>query len=280
MVIVTMYVDSHAHLFREDFGDDVDDVIARAFDAGVDRIVVPGTNLQTSREAVDLAQRYGGIYACVGIHPHEASHFGTEALKEIDSMLGLANVVGVGEIGLDYHYDFSPREKQLAAFREQLGIACERNMPVVVHTRDSLGETLAIVNEFAGHNPLWRRGADPEMVNPSPARGVFHCFTGSAADADRLQAAGFLVSYPGIVTFKKSPVVETLKHIGHKRILLETDSPYMAPVPLRGGKNEPANIVHIGRKVSEILEVPESEVARATSHNANVLFRFDQVKIN
>jgi TatD DNase family protein len=267
-----MYIDSHAHLFQEDFAGDLHDAIVRSADAGVDRIVVPGTNLATSREALELADHYDSIYACVGIHPHEA-HTATDAiLAEIESMASHPKVVAIGEIGLDYHYDFSPRDRQQSAFEAQIELAIRRDLPIVVHTRESLENTLEIVERVLHKRPSWRNRRTMVEGSTALTKGVFHCFTGSSSDAARLFRDGFFVSYPGIVTFKNSPVVPTLKEIGFANILLETDSPYMAPVPLRGKRNEPANIIHIGEKLSEYFDTNEEEIAKVTSQNADKLF--------
>ncbi len=260
-----MYIDSHAHLFRQDFGNELEDVIRRATDAGVDRIIVPGTNVNTSREALELAERYEFIYACVGIHPHEASNAADEQLRDIATLAEHPKVVAIGEIGLDYHYDFSPRERQKAILKDQILIAVQKGLPIVVHTRESLQDTLAVVDACMRECPAWR-------IDASNYRGVFHCFTGNVDEAKEVLSRRFLVSYPGIVTFKNSPVVETLRSVGAENILLETDAPYMAPVPLRGKKNEPAHLIYTARKTSEILGIRESELARITSANAVSLF--------
>ncbi len=273
-----MYIDSHAHLFDDDYRNDLDDTIMRARDAGVEYIVVPGTSNKTSREAIELAEKYEFIYACVGIHPHEAFQASDKFIEEIESLSSHKKVVAIGEIGLDYHYNFSPREKQVAVFRNQIELAIHTNLPIVIHTRESLKETKEIINVMINQHPQWNRADNTSTHGVPLARGVFHCFTGSAEDAVELFAMGFFVSYPGIVTFKNSPVTGVLGQIGYDNILLETDSPYMSPVPLRGTRNEPANIVHIGRHIAEILHIPEDEVARVTSLNSKLLFNLGSVR--
>ncbi len=267
-----MYIDSHAHIFYEDFKEDLHDVLKRAQDAGVESIVVPGTTLETSKEAIQLAERYDFIYACVGCHPHEASKATDQLLAEIEELSRNTKVVAIGEIGLDFHYDFSPRGKQIAAFTKQTHIAVKRNLPIVVHTRESIPESVAIIEDIVKANPKWRAVENDPKDGMPACRGVFHCFTGDAQQAQRLFELGFLVSYPGIVTFKNSPVLETLKSIGCDRILVETDSPYMTPVPLRGKRNEPANVVYVANKIAEVLNLSLAEVARRTSHNTKMLF--------
>jgi TatD DNase family protein len=267
-----MYIDTHAHLFNEEFGNDLIDVLHRARDAGVDCIVVPGTDSKTSREALELAEQHKFIYACVGFHPHEAMKLTDRLLAEIETMSDHPKVVAIGEIGLDYHYDFSPRDRQIAVFREQIELAIRKNLPIVVHTRESLNDTIEVVERCILDQPRWRSGEGVALNAGNSARGVFHCFTGSASEADQLFSRGFFVSYPGIVTFKNSPVTETLRQIGCENILLETDSPYMAPAPLRGKRNEPAHIAYIGKKISEFLGLSETEIARVTTLNARKLF--------
>lgn len=263
-----MYIDTHAHLFREGFNNELEEVIQRALDAGVDRIVVPGTNVRSSREAVELAERFDFIFASVGIHPHEALNFDDSHLKEIEVLADHPKVVAIGEIGLDYHYNFSPHDRQMEVLREQIMLAAQKDLPIVVHTRESLEDTMTVIDRCIQERPHWMEGK-------RSARGVFHCFTGTANEAGRLIEKRFYVSYPGIVTFKNSPVLETLRNIGCENILLETDSPYMAPVPFRGKRNEPAHIVHIARKISEILGISEIELARITTLSAKKLFKFD-----
>jgi TatD DNase family protein len=270
-----MYIDTHAHLFDEVFKHDLPDVVARARDAGIETIVVPATTLETSREAIELAERFDLVYACVGIHPHEARTSSERQLEEIERLSHHRKVVAIGEIGLDFHYDFAPRDVQVNVFRIQTSVAIQRNLPIVVHTRESMAAALSIVEEMVVEHPTWRqRNSLAERVSIS-GRGVFHCFTGTADDAARLFGAGFFVSYPGIVTFRKSPVAETLGDIGYQNILIETDSPYMAPEPMRGRRNEPANIVHIGKKVAELFDISEQELADVTSTNARRLFAID-----
>ncbi len=267
-----MYIDTHAHLFRADFGDELDAVIQRAVDAGIDKIIVPGTTLSTCREAVALADRYEFIFACVGIHPHEASSATREALGEIERMADHPKVVAIGEIGLDYHYDFSPSDQQKKVFREQILTAAAKNLPIVVHTRESLADALAIVDACALEVQAWNQ-------KPQRPLGVFHCFTGNSREAKEVLSRRFQVSYPGIVTFRNSPVVQTVRDIGAENILLETDAPYMTPVPLRGRRNEPAYLVHTARKISEILGLPERGLGAITSKNAELLFGITEANV-
>jgi TatD DNase family protein len=267
-----MFIDSHAHLFYPDFKDDIDEVIHRALDAGVQFFVVPGTNVETSRQAIALSERYDAVYACVGIHPLDMADADDGALREIEKLSEHTKVVAIGEIGLDYYYDTTPKDKQQRMFRSQIEIAIRRNLPIVVHTRDSMDDAVSAVEEMIQKNEYWRsHQATPNSRVPAP-KGVFHCFSGDAQTARKLFGFGFLVSYPGIVTFKNSPVLETLKTIGYDHIMLETDSPYLTPAPHRGKRNEPMYIPQIGKKIAEICSATEEDVARTTTYNAKRLF--------
>ena len=167
---------------------------------------------------------------------------------------------------MDYHYDFSPRELQQSFLAEQLEIAVRRNLPVVLHMRESTDDTFSIVEKATVKHPNWRD------AGKEPMRGVFHCFPGTAEQASYVHKLGFCISYPGILTFKKSDSIEVVKRVGINNLLLETDSPFMAPVPLRGKRNEPANVVYIAKKIAEALVISEEEVARITTENAIRLF--------
>ena len=273
-----MYIDSHAHLFVEEYRADRDDVIHRARSAGVDRIVVPGTTLETSREAVALAEQYDLVFAAVGFHPHDAANASDEGLSEIEELSAHEKVVAIGEIGLDFHYDFSPRDVQQQVFEKQIAIAVRRDLPIIVHTRESIAEAMLIVGQVALSTPKWKKRSASAAGDLVATRGVFHCFSGDTEQCKRLFELGFFVSYPGIVTFKNSPVIETIKSIGVRNLLIETDSPYMTPVPFRGKRNEPAHVRLVGEKISEALELSVTEVAVRTSANATLLFDLPEIR--
>ncbi|HWP82634.1 MAG TPA: TatD family hydrolase [Bacteroidota bacterium] len=262
-----MLIDSHAHLFYENYKGDRAEVLRRALDAGVEGIVVPGTTVETSEESIELSELNPIVFAAVGFHPHEASKATEEGLKRVEEMSHQARVVAIGEIGLDYYYDLSSPDQQRTVFRRQIEIAVERNLPIIVHTRDSVDEAIRIVREAVNRNSAWCAKGHEE-----PKRGVFHCFTGTAGQATELFELGFTVSYPGIVTFKNSPVLATLKEIGYSNILIETDSPYLTPVPHRGKRNEPAYVKLVAEKIAEVFSVPVETIAETTSRNAQILF--------
>ncbi|MBI2619935.1 MAG: TatD family hydrolase [Ignavibacteriales bacterium] len=266
-----MYIDSHAHLFDKELLPDLDGVLRRAWDAGIGAIVVPGTNAETSEQAIELAERYDWVFACVGYHPHEAAKATDPDLARIEQLATHTKVVAIGEIGLDYHYDFSPRERQRRVFLQQTEIAVRMNLPVVVHTRDSIPDALDIARRAASSHEGWKGAVDADR-RVKGGRGVFHCFTGSAEEAQELFSLGYTVSYPGIVTFKNSSVLETLRSIGYESILLETDAPYLTPVPYRGKTNEPSYLPLIANRIAEIFQTSPSVIAEQTTRNATRLF--------
>ncbi len=278
-----MFIDSHAHITSEQFDHDRSDVLSRAIDAGVHAIVNPGTNLEDSKRAIELAEKHPYIYACVGFHPHDAKSADQRSLQEIEELSKHPKVVAIGEIGLDFHYDFSPRDVQLDVFKAQIEIARRRDLPIVIHTRDSIEETVNIVQESVERFPDWRRGGlTPHSRSPasrSPAsKGVFHCFSGDAQLAWKVIGMGFYVSMPGIVTFKKAELaVEVGTNVSAEHFLLETDSPYLSPVPHRGKRNEPAHIPIIAKKIASLQHLSVEDVARATNYSAFRLFGIGEV---
>lgn len=267
-------IDSHAHLTSSQFEPDRHEVLQRARDAGVSFIINPATDLDDSRRAVELAERYPEVFACVGIHPHEAAKAAEGALPAIEDLSRHPNVVAIGEIGLDFHYDFSPRDVQKEIFRRQLDIACRRDLPVVIHTRESLRDTIDIVKEYIVRYPAWRmKSADPLGRHPSP-KGVFHCFPGTVEEAENVIGLGFALSFPGILTFKNArSAVEVASKISLEHFLLETDSPYMAPVPHRGERNEPRHVVKVAEKLATLQHLSLQDVVRTTNYTAFKVFR-------
>lgn len=251
-------VDSHCHLQDKAFKDDLDAIIHESEAAGVHAFLVPGTSIKDSMAALDLADKYENVYAAIGIHPHDSGKAAPdwrEMLKELSSH---RKAVAIGEIGLDYHYDFSPRETQKDIFRAQIETALEQNLPMVIHTRKSMEDTLRILDETGG----WKAG------------GVFHCFPGSASEAELILSNGFHLSFTGVVTFKNSQTTkEIVKTIPIERLLLETDSPYMAPEPFRGNRCTPALLIHTAGMIAEIKGYPIEKVCEVTSNNFNSLFK-------
>ena len=251
-------IDSHAHLADPAFDPDRDAVIARAREAGLPGIVCIGESLAAAERAARIASSQADLVAyTAGIHPHDAASF--DASRDLDAIRGhIANgAVAVGECGLDYHYDNAPRDVQRNAFAAQLALAAELNAPVVVHTRDAEADTRALV----------------EDASRTGVRGVLHCFTGSRELASAAVDAGWYVSFSGIVTFKKWIDFELLRLVPDERLLVESDAPYLAPVPNRGRRNEPASVPLTLARLAAARDAMASDLARVTADNARRLFR-------
>jgi TatD DNase family protein len=248
-------IDSHCHLDSADFDDDRDAVIDRALAAGIEHMMAIGTgNGPPDLEAgLRLADKHPAFYATIGIHPHDASKAGRDDFKHLTDLLSHSKVLAIGEIGLDYHYDFSPRDIQKSAFIEQLEIAAQARKPIVIHTREAWDDTLALLEQH------W---------TPHGIGGIMHCFSGGPEEARRAIELGFYLSFGGIVTFPKALTVqEAAKSAPRDRILLETDAPYLAPVPRRGKRNEPALMVHTARKLAELRGESYEEICATTTAN-------------
>jgi TatD DNase family protein len=245
-----VWVDSHCHVHD---GPDPDAAVAEAAAAGVGRLVAVGTDVRTSQLAVDLAGRHDAVVATAGVHPHDAAG-GTDGLAEL---LGGGQVVAVGECGLDYHYDHSPRSVQREVFGAQVGEARQQGLALVIHTREAWDDTFAILQEGSG----------------PPERTVLHCFTGGPAEARRALDAGLMLSFSGIVSFKGAAEVrEAAALCPLDRLLVETDSPYLAPVPHRGKPNRPAWVPLVGEAVAAAKGVAVEEVEAASTANAERVF--------
>jgi TatD DNase family protein len=257
----TSLIDTHCHLDPQYFPAGPDEVLARAAAVGIRGFVVVGVgrDLAPARAAVELAKRLPDrIGAAVGVHPHDAVTLDDAAYAELATLAREPEVVAVGEIGLDYHYDHSPRERQREVFARLIHLACEVKKPIVVHTRSAPADTLDI---------LAREGA-------SEVGGVIHCFSEDRPFAERALDLGFDISFSGIVTFKSSAAIQDVARWAPlDRILVETDSPYLAPVPLRGKSNEPAFVVHTARRVAELRNMAFEALCEATSENAERRFR-------
>ncbi len=254
-------IETHAHLADPKFDKDRDEVIARAREAGVEYIVNVGYNLQNSRESVELAARYDCCYAAVGIHPHDAKQVDELALSELESLARQSKVVALGEIGLDFYRDRSPRDIQKKAFRRQLELAKELELPAIVHDREAHAETMEILKEI------------------SPQKTVLHCFAGDAAMAREVIKNGWLVSVAGPVTYKNSKnLPNVIKSVSAEGLMLETDCPYLPPEPHRGTRSEPAHIPLIARKIAEILSpLTYEDVCRTTTANAKAFFGIGRI---
>jgi len=251
-----MLIDSHAHLEMKEFDSDREEVIQRAGSEGVDFIITVGTNLKLSSKAVALAGRYENIYATVGVHPHDVAKTDKNTFDAIKELVKThKKIVAYGEIGLDFFRNLSPQEKQMEVFGLQLELAKELCLPVVIHDREAHRQAL-------------------ETVRASGIRrGVFHCFSGDYEMARKCIDLGFYLSVPGVVTFDKSKTLQdVVERVPLSSLLVETDAPYLAPVPHRGQRNEPSYVVHTAKKVAQIKKISWEEVARVTSVNAMNLF--------
>lgn len=253
-----MLFDTHAHLDDKRFDDDRDELIRGLPERGVSRVITPGIDVDSSKKCVDLADKYDIVYAGVGIHPHEASKLEDNYLDQLRTMAQNKKVVAIGEIGLDYYYDFSPRDIQKQRFIEQIELAAELKLPIIIHNRDSHEDMLNILREHK------------ELING----GVMHCFSGSWEMAKIVLDLGLYISLAGPVTFKnaKKPV-EVAKNVPLDRLLIETDSPYLTPVPYRGKRNDPGHVALVAQKIAEIRGITAEEVGRITTENALNLFK-------
>ncbi len=253
-------VDSHAHVGMPQFDTDRRAVLQRAAEAGVEWLVDVGADLLSSRRAVELAAREPGIWAAVGIHPHDAATVNRVTLAELRTLAQNPRVVAVGEIGLDYYRDLSPRAQQCEAFEAQLALARELGLPVIVHDRDAHAETLAILRREAQ-----RPGAS--------LSGVMHCFSGDLALARAVLNLGFYIGIAGPVTYPRNSVLsDVARLVPAERLLIETDCPYLAPQARRGQRNEPAYVHYVAERVAELRGLSVGELGEMTSENARVLF--------
>jgi TatD DNase family protein len=249
----SVWTDTHCHL--DMIEDEPSSVLQRAAQEGVRSVVTIGTDISSSRKAVELASRHDQVWAVVGMHPHDAKFLDDTALGEIDRLSGDPKVVGIGEIGLDYFRDHSPRDQQREAFRKQLHLANRLSKAVVIHMRDAHDDVFSILSE------------------ETPARLVFHCFSGGPVEVRRALDLGGFISFAGNVSYKNADDLRrSAKEVPLEKLLIETDSPFLAPLPHRGKPNEPALVAKVGRFLAELLSVHVDELAAATTANAGRAF--------
>lgn len=253
-----MLIDTHCHLDGEQFDLDRDEMLARARDAGVGAMIIPGIAIADMPRVLTMADAHADIWVGVGVHPHEAGTWDAETEGKLRAWAAHERVVAIGEIGLDYYYDHAPRDVQQQVFRDQVRLAGELGKPVIVHNRDSHADVLRLLQENMS----------------ATAGGVMHCFSGSLELALECIKIGMYISFAGPLTFKNATSLqEVAAKLPLDRVLIETDSPYLAPVPNRGKRNEPANVAHVAAKLA-LLQVQEpAEIARITAENARRLFR-------
>lgn len=252
-----MFVDSHCHLDDKRFADDLDAVLERAAAAGVGRILTIGTGDGPPEidRAVRIGERYPQVFASVGVHPHDAAKVTAQTYDDLRALAKHEKVIAFGEIGLDYHYDFSPREVQREVFIEQLKIAREVQRPITIHTREAWDDTMSILREY------WA------------GTGIMHCFTGDPAQAREALDLGLHLAFGGVLTFRTAENVrESARITPDDRLLIETDAPYLAPIPYRGKRNEPAMMVETARKLAEVRETTVDAIGALTTANFDRLF--------
>lgn len=252
-----MLFDSHAHLDDKQFDKDRDDVILNAKNNGVGRIINVGADLNSSYTSLELARKYNHIFSACGIHPHDANTYSADVEKQLRLIAKDQNTVAVGEIGLDYHYDNSPRDLQKTVYKKQINLAGELGLPIIIHNRDAHKDCMDILKAEKTY----------EMT------GVFHCYSGSAEMAREIIKLGFYISFTGVITFKNArKTLEVLKAVPVDRLLVETDCPYMAPEPMRGKRNNPGYVKYTAVKMAETLEIDYTELCRILWKNTHRLF--------
>ena len=251
-----MYIDTHCHLSREDY-DDIDKVIEENKEAGVDKIVVSGCSKESIEEVISLKDKYDMVYVTIGYHPDNADTATKEDLDYLKSLLSEKKIIGIGEIGLDYYYTKENRDKQIWLFESQLKIAESFNLPVVIHSRDATMDTINILKKYK-------------------VKGIIHCFSGSLETANIYIKMGFLLGIGGVVTFKNSKLKDVVKEVPLSSIVLETDSPYLTPVPYRGKVNSSKYLEYTAKFISMIKNISVLELAEITSKNASSLFDFNR----
>ena len=248
-----MYIDTHCHLSGEDY-DDIAKVIKDNREAGIDKIIISGCTRDTIIESLELISKYPDVYATIGYHPSEVSITTEDDLKLLEKQIKNKKVVGIGEIGLDYHYGKEDIEEQKSLFRKQMDMAKRNKLPVVIHSRDATADTIEILSEY------------PEV------KCDIHCFSGSLETARIYISMGYMLGIGGVVTFKNSNLYKVIEEIGLSNIILETDAPYLTPEPYRGRQNSSKYVPYVSKKLAEILKISEEEVAKITTLNAYSLF--------
>jgi len=259
-------IDTHCHLNFYKYNDDRDEVLERAREAGVNRVIIPAIDLETCQESLALADQYNNIYVAVGVHPNSTVNFDAETLAKVRDYAKHNKVVSIGEIGLDYHWDKSPKDIQRRAFEQQLELASELELPVIIHNREASDDTMDVLE-------AWANGL-PDSLQEHP--GVMHSFSAPQDIADRALAIGFYLGFTGPITFKKAQELrDVAQTIPLVRILVETDGPFLTPQPYRGKRNEPAYVQYMTEKLAELHDISYEEMAQHTTDNAIRLFNME-----
>jgi len=251
-----MYFESHAHYDDEAFNEDRDELLLSLKDSGIGYVIQSAANISSSKAGIELAKKYDFIYCAIGVHPHDTEELDEEKFKELKSLVAEEKVVAIGEIGLDYYYDNAPRDLQKYWFERQMELSKEVNLPVIIHSREASQDTFDLIEKV------------------KPVGGVIHCYSGSVEMAKEYVKKGFYIGVGGTVTFKNAKkVVEVVKEIPLSSILIETDAPYLSPVPLRGKRNDSRNLKYVVEKIAEIKDITSEDVARITMENGKKLFK-------
>lgn len=257
--LLKMLIDTHSHIYSEDFTQDRDEALQRAYDSGVKKIVLPNIDSGSIRHMLDLSDAYPHFcYPLMGLHPTSVDEDYEEELQAVEYWLEKRKFYGIGEIGIDLYWERKFKNEQISAFRHQLKLAKSKNLPVVIHVRNSFDETYKVVKE----------------EQDGSLKGIFHCFTGSKKEAKKVVELGMFLGIGGVLTFKNSNLSDVLKKVDIKNLVLETDSPYLSPEPKRGKRNESAYLTYVAQKVADIYGLPIGEVAEITTANARKIFEF------
>lgn len=253
-------IDSHCHLYIKNSAEQQNQLIKEAAGDGISKIINIGIDIETSQLSLELAEKYDSLYCTVGIHPHDAKKLNEQSIEKLQQLAAHQKVVAIGEIGLDFYRNLSPRPLQYAAFEKQLELAVQLKKPIVIHTREALDETIEVVKKYA-----------TDLVG-----GLFHCFPGDAADAERVFELGFSVSFGGVMTFRNSDMAEVASQVPLEKIILETDSPYLTPVPFRGKQNRPAYVKYVYQKLAELKNLPVADIVSIIDRNCIKLFKLEE----
>jgi TatD DNase family protein len=267
--------DTHCHLYFDTYDQDLDQVIQRAEETGVGRILVPAIDLETSREALRLVERYQLVFAAVGVHPNSGMTWKHDTLVELRDLAAHSRVVAIGEIGLDYYRQHAPQELQRKILEDQLSLAADLDLPVILHVRNQSDELRSCMEDLLGMLESWQQ-ALPGRGKGQRIRGVVHSFSGNPNESRRALKAGFLLGINGAITFKNAELLrEVVSQTGLEKILIETDGPFITPHPFRGKRNEPAHVRYIVDKISEVKGIDPSRVAEQTAVNAKQIFKWE-----
>lgn len=254
-------IDSHCHLNYIEKSGSVSDLVTNATENGVHTILNIGTDLKSSLKSVEYSKQFESVFAAVGIHPSDAKHSNDAILTEIKELTSEKKVIAVGEIGLDYYRDHSPRDVQRKVFRQQLEMAAEVKLPIVIHTRDAFDDTYEIVRDYAFDIP----------------GGVFHCFPGTVEEAQKVFDLGFVISVGGIITYNKATMADVARQVPLDKIILETDAPFLAPVPHRGKTNRPALVKYVYKHLAELKQIDVNEVEKTVDRTVQKLFKLVEI---